>query len=152
MNADTFREGVAARLFTEVQCSGNESSILECGRTEFAGTSCPTSGVVCQGWFSMLTIAWNMIPELSLIVAIDTPIGTCSTGDVRLAQSVSTTTTTLEGRLELCINNAWGTICDELFDTNDAEVACSRLKGFSSQGNSHLYRPGGPGGIWVHVH
>ena len=66
---------------------------------------------------------------------MDTPIGTCSTGDVRLEQSFSTTAITLEGRLELCINNAWGTICDNLFDTDDAEVACSRLNGFSSQGN-----------------
>ena len=82
----------------------------------------------------MLTIAWVRYGTL-LTAAIETAIGTCSTGDVQLEQSLSTTTTSLEGRLEVCINNAWGTICDDQFDTDDAEVACSRLNGFSSEGN-----------------
>ncbi|KAF3980673.1 MAG: scavenger receptor cysteine-rich domain-containing protein [Methylococcales symbiont of Iophon sp. n. MRB-2018] len=50
------------------------------------------------------------------------------------------TTDSQEGRLELCINNAWGTVCDSLFDENDAAVACSRIAGFSQQGTySHTY-------------
>ena len=74
--------------------------------------------------------------------------GLCITGKTRL-ELASENAGGLEGRLELCINNAWGTICDDQFDTDDAEVACSRLNGFSSEGNGHPY---GPGGIWVHVH
>ena len=49
MNADPFGEGDTTRLITNVNCSGSESSILECSRTKFVGVTCPTVGVVCQG-------------------------------------------------------------------------------------------------------
>ena len=49
VNADTFREGLAPRHFTNVECIGNETSLFQCARTEFTGLSCATSGVVCQG-------------------------------------------------------------------------------------------------------
>ena len=49
MNADPFGEGRTPRLLTSVNCSGSESTILNCGRTNFNGVTCPTAGVVCQG-------------------------------------------------------------------------------------------------------
>lgn len=38
--------------------------------------------------------------------------------------------------MEICINNAWGTVCDqnELFDSDDVSVFCGQLTGFSAQG------------------
>ena len=38
-----------------------------------------------------------------------------------------------EGRVEICLNNEWGTICDDNWHTNNANVACGVL-GFSSTG------------------
>ena len=38
-----------------------------------------------------------------------------------------------EGRLEICINNAWGTVCDTLFAEDDAMVVCNQI-GFSTEG------------------
>lgn len=47
----------------------------------------------------------------------------CADGDVRLVDG----TNALEGRLEVCFNNAWGTVCDNRFDSDDAQVICNQL-------------------------
>ncbi len=36
-------------------------------------------------------------------------------------------TNPLEGRVEICLNSAWGTVCDGLFSMDDAEVICRQI-------------------------
>ena len=47
----------------------------------------------------------------------------CNHGDVRLADNV----TDFEGRVEVCYNEAWGTVCDNNWGRGDAEVVCRQL-------------------------
>ena len=47
----------------------------------------------------------------------------CTDGELRLPSGYVPG----EGRVEICINNAWGTVCDDGWDNTDASVVCRQL-------------------------
>ena len=53
----------------------------------------------------------------------------CSDGQLRLAGGNIRN----EGRVEICLNNLWGTVCDDSWGVADATVVCREL-GYSAQG------------------
>ena len=53
--------------------------------------------------------------------------------------------------MEICNNNVWGTVCDDLWGVQDAQVVCRQL-GFSAIGSQALTLgavPDGTGQIWL---
>lgn len=56
---------------------------------------------------------------------------TCTQGAVRLVGGPNSR----EGRVEICNNNEWGTVCNNMWSTNDAVVVCKEL-GFPAVGKS----------------
>ena len=57
----------------------------------------------------------------------------CQLGEVRLrGGNVSN-----EGRVEICFNEEWGTVCDDRFEDIDAGVVCRQLN-FSSIGEDTM--------------
>ena len=47
----------------------------------------------------------------------------CTTGVVRLLGSDYAN----RGRVKICVNNTWGTVCDDGFDNYDTRVICRQL-------------------------
>ena len=57
----------------------------------------------------------------------------CESGSIRLANG----DTPFSGRVEVCNEEAWGTVCDDSWTQADANVACLQA-GFSRFGEIHI--------------
>ena len=62
------------------------------------------------------------------------PNNTCVTGSLRLSGGSSPS----EGRLEVCYDDHWGTVCDDDFGNTNAGMVC-RLLGYPLKGTDHAW-------------
>ena len=57
----------------------------------------------------------------------------CIEGNIRLTDGANST----EGRVEICLNSEWGTVCDQMWSITDARVVCRQL-GIANTGKNSL--------------
>ena len=105
---------------TLLQCSHRGLGSHNCGHHEDVSVRCSENKT---GSLHKLKI----FSDLSLCLYA----GICTNGDVRLVDGFNSAS----GRVELCANNHWGTICGDSWDKNDAEVVC-RMLNYSSSGKT----------------
>ncbi|CAI8051100.1 Deleted in malignant brain tumors 1 protein [Geodia barretti] len=99
----TFGQGAGPIFLDDLDCLGNETTLLSCRHDGVGFHNCQHSedaSVIC-------------------LAAEER----CIEGDVRLMNGDYPN----EGRVEICISNHWGTVCDYLFDASDARVVCNQL-------------------------
>ena len=85
----------------------------------------------CQHVKNCLLSCLVCVPEqVSLLLFSATD---CTDGDIRLMNG--TEPSMREGRVEICYNNIYGSICDDFWDIVDASVVCRQLGFDESEGD-----------------
>ncbi|CAC5399581.1 Neurotrypsin,Scavenger receptor cysteine-rich type 1 protein M130,Deleted in malignant brain tumors 1 protein,Scavenger receptor cysteine-rich domain-containing group B protein,Soluble scavenger receptor cysteine-rich domain-containing protein SSC5D [Mytilus coruscus] len=102
-----FGRGYGPILIDDLDCSGEEDDVSECNRTDWFKNNCGHD------------------EDVSVNCGVDIPI-------VRLVNGKSS----LEGRVEINANGSWGTICDDSFGVQEANVICGML-GYAKAGSVH---------------
>ena len=84
----------------------------------------------------MLLIYLSIMSYLSELLLICSTISTviCNSGAVRLVNGPDMTS----GRVEMCLHEVWGTVCQALWDSTDAGVVCRQL-GYSRMSECLLF-------------
>ncbi|XP_063436234.1 deleted in malignant brain tumors 1 protein-like [Mytilus trossulus] len=137
-----FGDGYGPIVLDDLQCNGSEASILDFQSNGLFKHNCghhEDAGVDCQGNSSEQTTQdWSTLVDMTSYT--NTP--------VRLFGGYYN----WEGRVEVYHEGQWGTICDDEFDRQDAQVICSML-GYSRYGSVTSYGSarfgGGSGSIML---
>ena len=114
MTGSYFGRGNSPILVHYMRCDGDEGSLEECSHyTASVGSTSyrdyAVAGVICQG---------NTTSETE-----------CSSGDLRLVGGGSES----DGRVEVCVDGFWGTVCDQNWSQREAITVC-RQAGLPSSG------------------
>ena len=83
-------------------------------------------------WFSIMQTNCCLVILMKMIkfyLFLEIAEACVSENSVRLSGSTFRGT----GRVELCHNGTWGTVCDDFWDNDDATVVCRQL-GYSAEG------------------
>ncbi len=84
---------------------------------------------MCVNWNYSLLFA-NLF-----LIATATMAGNCSDGEMRLVGTLdSPITMTRVGTVEVCVNNAWGSVCRNGFNSPEADIVCNLQSGFTGIG------------------
>ena len=103
----------------DLSCTGNENSLWDCLQNTLTDYTCSNyddASVICQCKIFIFALNVHLIVN-------DVVYSNCTTGDIRLTDGPSE----YEGRVEICMNGVWGSVCDYGWDTSEATTICKQL-------------------------
>ena len=143
----------------DVDCTGSEASLFSCthttshncAHTQDAGVQCvPREFIACFQilfiFFLSLLHSYLFVSSpffiflsffTSFLLLYAFPCAGCTHGTVRLKGGMYS----FEGRVEVCVNGLWGTVCHDSWSSADAALGCKYF-GYSTYGKSICCRVG----------
>ena len=98
-----------------------ETSISQCTLNESPNDCtpyCPSSNINLKCYSKSLMIHLCSYDDINFVDP-----GDCSGESIRIVDGIIEN----EGRVELCVDGVWGSICDNGWDATDAHIVCTQL-------------------------